>query len=57
MASLPCSEIDLAFLDIEHRVCRVALQKDGLPRAVVCNTSALADLGEKGARTEWVPLG
>jgi hypothetical protein len=41
------SDLDLALLDVEDRICRVALGEYNLILAVSRNASALADLGEK----------
>src|SRR4029453_10706982 len=41
-------DLDLAFLDIEHGIRRVALREDDLILAIFGYASALADFGEKG---------
>ena len=40
-------ELRLALLDVEDRIARVALGKDDLPLAVLADTAAVADTGEK----------
>jgi hypothetical protein len=42
------SDLDLASLDVEDRICRITLREYDLILAVRRNASAFADLGEKG---------
>jgi hypothetical protein len=45
-------DLHLAFLDVEDRIRRVSLGKDGLVLAVLTNAPALANLSEKRFRIE-----
>ena len=47
------AELDLPLLDIEYRIGRVALGKDGLAFAVLADAPALPDEGEKRVWIEW----
>ena len=49
------SDLDLALLNVEDRICGVALSEYGLILAVFGNAAALADFGEKGLWIECRP--
>ena len=56
MASLPLlgndGELDLTFLDVEHRIRRIALRKNLLVRSIFGDGSAAIDGGEKYLRVK-----